>query len=912
MNIFKRFTIKSLKKNRTRTIVTIIGIILSVAMITAVTTTVSSMQDFMLRVVEQNTGSWHGVFHEVSEERAKELAAKKEVDKSGALQNIGYAKLKDSQNHYKPFLYIGAYAGDYEKLRPIRLLEGRMPQNSTELILPKFLQENGGFQYKAGDVLTLDVGMRKSKEGDSLWQMDALDESLGADEDFESVGEQTYHVVGIYDGAGSNNYITPGYAALTKADKNITPQGETLYITLHEPENTNQFMKKNEEGAKKTDINSSYLTYSGNSQNDASKEVMNRLMIILIGIIMFGSIALIYNSFSISVTERKKQYGLLSSIGATRKQLKRSVMFESVILSAIGIPLGVLAGLGGMAVTFYFISDIFEKFFTSDSAQGITLQLSASLVSVAIAVVVGFVTVLISAYLPARKALKISAIEAIRQADDIKVKPKKLKTSRIVQKLFGLEGMMASKNFKRNKRKYRATVFSLFISIVLFISASSFCDYMSKGISVVMRDYDCDLQYNTDKLEHEKTLYEGMKKVKGVTDSSYCINGFNLYLVVTKNQLTDNYINKNLDLSGEGENTRVPVNLLTVFVDDVSYEKYLDKNGFDKSVYMNKEKPTAIAVNQIREYVGSMGKYEVYPAFSAKQMGGKLLFQKKLPKGYEMEPYMETKRDKDGNPMFTAVKYEWESAGDGGGMDGHAVEGSERTLTMDEAYESTDIRIGEMTDKVPAVVERYAGGCPILLYPRGAMEKICKRTDDFELSISFNSEQPAVSYREMCTLLKNNNLSTDMLQNIDEMYQTQNALITLIRVFSFGFIILITMIAMANVFNTISTNVSLRRREFAMLRSVGMTQKGFYKMMNYECLLYGIKGVMYGVPVAIGVTALIYWGVSAGIDQDFYVPWYSVVIAVGSVFVVVFATMLYSMGKIRKDNVVDTLKNENY
>ena len=144
------------------------------------------------------------------------------------------------------------------------------------------------------------------------------------------------------------------------------------------------------------------------------------------------------------------------------------------------------------------------------------------------------------------------------------------------------------------------------------------------------------------------------------------------------------------------------------------------------------------------------------------------------------------------------------------------------------------------------------------------------------------------------------------------MYQSQNALLTLVRVFSFGFIILITMIAMANVFNTISTNVSLRRREFAMLRSVGMTQKGFYKMMNFECLLYGVKGVMYGVPVAIGVTALIYWGISAGIDQDFYVPWYSVAIAVGSVFVVVFATMLYSMGKVRKDNVVETLKNENY
>lgn len=912
MNIFRQYTMKSLKKNRTRTIVTIIGIILSVAMITAVTTTVSSMQDFMLRIVEQNTGSWHGVFYELPEESAKKIVAEKEVDKSGALQNVGYARLKDSQNHYKQYLYIGAYTEDYENLRPIYLVEGRKPQNSSEIILPKFLQENGGIQYKTGDMLTLDVGIRKDETGTGLWQLDAIENPEGEDVDFQSIGKRTYHVVGIYTGPDSDDSMTPGYGALTKADTNITARGETLYVTLHEPDGTDKFMKAHGKEAKTTDINSSYLTYSGNSQSDSIKKVMNRLMVILIGIIMFGSIALIYNSFSISVTERKKQYGLLSSIGATRKQLKRSVMFESVILSAIGIPLGILAGLGGMAVTFYFISDIFTKFFMNDASQAITLQLSASLMSIVIAAGVGFVTVLISAYLPARRALKISAIEAVRQADDIKVKPKKLRTSRMTQKLFGLEGMLASKNFKRNKRKYRATVFSLFISIVLFISASSFCDYMQRSISVFMAEYDCDLRYLTDNLKEEKKLYESMKNVKKVTDSNLCVIGYGLPFVVTKGQLTDSYIDTTLEPGEQNGNVKVPIDMMIVFVDEDYYEEYLDKNGFDKPVYMNTEKPTAIAVNQLRRYVGSMGKYEVYHAFNEKQLGGRLLFEKKLPEGYELEHYSETRLDKDGNPMFQAVKYEWEARADGTGMDGHVVEGSEKNMTIDEAYDSTDIRIGTTTDNIPTAVEMYAGSAPILLYPRGAMEKVCKSTEGFDLSMNFNSDYPEESYKEMCTILTNNKLSTDKLQNIDEMYQSQSALITLVRVFSFGFIILITMIAMANVFNTISTNVSLRRREFAMLRSVGMTQKGFYKMMNYECLLYGVKGIMYGVPVSIGMTALIYWSISAGIDQDFYVPWYSVVIAVGSVFVVVFATMLYSMGKIRKDNVVETLKNENY
>ena len=97
-----------------------------------------------------------------------------------------------------------------------------------------------------------------------------------------------------------------------------------------------------------------------------------------------------------------------------------------------------------------------------------------------------------------------------------------------------------------------------------------------------------------------------------------------------------------------------------------------------------------------------------------------------------------------------------------------------------------------------------------------------------------------------------------------------------------------------------------------MLRSVGMTQKSFRKMSDFECLLYGAKGLMYGLPVAIGVTALIWKAMNSEIAMEFYIPWYSVAIAVGSVFLVVFATMLYSMSKIRKDNVVETLKEENY
>ncbi|NLB21936.1 MAG: ABC transporter permease, partial [Clostridium sp.] len=166
-------------------------------------------------------------------------------------------------------------------------------------------------------------------------------------------------------------------------------------------------------------------------------------------------------------------------------------------------------------------------------------------------------------------------------------------------------------------------------------------------------------------------------------------------------------------------------------------------------------------------------------------------------------------------------------------------------------------------------------------------------------------------FKKMVDQLTDSNLSQSNLFNIASVVERNRALINVINIFSFGFIILISLIAAANVFNTISTNIHLRKREFAMLKTVGMTPKGFKKMMTYESVLYGLKGLLYGLPVAIGVTYLIYLAMSNGIDFEFFIPWYSLIIAIGSVFIVVFSTSAYGMNKIRQDNPIDALKSEN-
>lgn len=141
--------------------------------------------------------------------------------------------------------------------------------------------------------------------------------------------------------------------------------------------------------------------------------------------------------------------------------------------------------------------------------------------------------------------------------------------------------------------------------------------------------------------------------------------------------------------------------------------------------------------------------------------------------------------------------------------------------------------------------------------------------------------------------------------------QEEQQLITILSVFVYGFIALITAISVANIFNTISTSVSLRKREFGMLKSVGMTPKGFNKMINYESIFYGVKSLLYGIPLSIGVMLLIYRSMMHSFDYNFELPWMSLLFVVIAIFVIVGSAMLYSSSKIKKENIIDALKQEN-
>lgn len=899
MNVFNKVTLQSLKKNKTRTIVTIIGIILSAAMICAVTTFASSFMNYAKENTIYSDGNWHGYERDTDFQTYKDIWNTGKLEEAVYLQQLGYAYAEGCENEFKPYIYVLGAGKDVEEVLPIHITSGKYPTSSTEILLPEHLYTNGGVKYNLGDTITLELGQRMldgyPMSQDSPCYIYEQGNEVFNGEVLDVKETRTYKVVGFYERLSwrIETFEAPGYTALTLSDKETyTPYKYDVYFRMENPKDTFDFMKE----MKLTgDYNSDLLMYSGTFAVNAFTTMLYSLAAIVIGLIMFGSVALIYNAFSISVSERTKQFGLLSSIGATKKQLKRMVFFEALSVSVIGIPIGVIAGVGGIGVTLMLLGDKFKSM-----GFGVDMKLSVSPAAIIIAVIVALITVLISAWIPSKRATKVSAVEAIRQNLDVK-NTKPVKTSKLTYKLFGLPGMLANKHYKRNKKKYRTTVLSLFMSIVLFVSASAFTDYLMETVGVGFGSVGYDLSMHAsgnafDKITPEELLNR-MKAAKSVTGGAYSQER-NVYSEISTEYLTDEgveFLDRN---QGQGKDKSVRnAYIYITFVDDATFRALLEDNGLNEKKYMDPKNPLAIAVDGATMFNLYTQKYETTTFFNKDEFSLVIQKEKDIP-GYYCSGEITNETGK------TVVRYSKDPESD--------VEGDKDIFfSLEEGYIYTPINVGNVIYEKPFFV-RDSNGMRFI-YPFSLAEQVFEDFDAINNSYYYmlTSDSHAESYTAVETILKDNGFNTKNIQNIAEMEESERNIVTIIRVFSYGFIVLISLIAAANVFNTISTNISLRRREFAMLKSVGMAQKDFNKMMNFECLLYGSRALLYGLPVSCGVTYLIYLAIMEGYEARFHLPWTAIGIAVLSVFLVVFITMMYSMSKIKKDNPIDALKNEN-
>lgn len=900
MNVFTKITIKTLRKNKTRTLVTIIGIVLATAMLTAVTTFISSLQSYMVRAVIAQMGNWHGVVYELSGEQVRQMEGDGKMEETAAVQEVGFAVLPGATeeswlSRRAPYLFVMGMTDEAGEMLPIRLSKGRMPENEGELVVTSMAIATGRADIELGDTLTLEIGKRMStgREPEELLLYNPLlmvtedgDMDLEVGEKLVPQETRTYKVVGFMDTPGFVDSNSASYCAVTAADEK--PEEDSRFACFYRCRRSPDVYETAErymEGGSYATYNSELLRYQGVSLNRPFMRMLYGLAAILIFLIMTGGISLVYNSFAISVSDRTRQFGLLASTGATPKQLRGMVLREALLVSAVGIPLGILSGIVGIGITLHFTGRAFSYLYASASE---VLHLSVSWPAVAVAAVTALVTVLISAWIPSRRAARISPMDAIRQTGDIKVPKRIARKGKLSYRLFGLEGMIAGKHFSRNKRQYRTTIFSLFISIVLFISASSFSSYVKSSIRTVndISENDISVYIEEEKEGEMEEIRERVRAVEGV-DHMLSVGCINMDLPIDPELVSEDYRafleaqDGRTDETGWGGLYREDGKLMLydsriLVLEDEAYEAYVEELGLPKEEYLGAEADKVIALNQVKGYISQQQRFRLYDIMKAP--------------GAEVEMLM---TDYDA----------WNEAERAAG----------RNLPRGDFQKPCSVTVGTFAGRAPMnLYGEWGGGFSVFLSESmlsrlGGGENPYFRT--VQLYIQAENHRATAERLEELTL-DGSYESYFFVMNEAETRETHRSLLLTVDVFTFGFITLISLIAVANVFNTISTGVLLRRKEFAVLSSVGMTPKGLRRMLNYECVLYGCKALLYGLPASMLITWRIYEVVARSMDTGFYVPMASIVIAVLSVFLVVFATMLYARSRMEGENIMDSIRQE--
>ena len=838
MSILNRLTIKNLRLNKKRTIVTIIGIILSTALMVGIGLLFSSFQDLMIRDTIGYSGKYEAKYNDVDLIKLNDIKNKNFT--YFYEKPIGFSKI-ESSNEYKPYMYITSVNKEY--FNELKLVDGSFPKNENEIVISNHVITNGELNYKVGDIVTFTYGSRNIDGDITLANSELVDGEFLTNE-----GTHTYKIVGIVDRSNFESYSASGYTAFT-LDVNSDKGNANLYVMFNK---NKKIIKQSEELAKELNYdgdinyNSTLLALYGESTYGNVMSSMGGMMIIMLSLVSIGCIIVIYNSFAISVMERKKEFGLLSSIGATKRQLSHTVFFEAVVVGVIGIILGIIGAYIGIGCVILIINNLI-----SDMLE-YKLHLVTNPLFIVIPVIFMIVVIGVSAFIPSRRASKVSPIEAIRQNDDIKINKKKIRTSKLVLKLFGIEGEIALKNIKRNKKKYRVTIVSLFISIVLFIS-----------FSLAPREvpYEYQISYFGDDPNNDK---EALDKINEIVKSSdvkeYVSYSVSNLSIIGNYTYSDEYLD--FYKSAYGENGIKALNNLkyqyiSIYIlDDNSYNKYKKLIGLDKDsvILLNKFKGVSYGNNKRVNYN--------IPVINNGNINIKIC------------------NFDDNDEDVDTTKY--------------------CNKNIDNIF---------VTNKSFDLIEEFS------------------YMDDFKLIVNkklYDSISDSSTHYTQFNIISDNTNNIDKLTkdldkysnvnytNVKEAMKQANNLILVVKILMYGFISLVTLIGVTSVFNTISTSMALRKREFAVLRSVGLTNRGFNKILFFESLFFGMKSLIFAIPVSIGITVLIHYALADMVSiSTIIIPWKYIIISIVSVFVIVLLTMMYSTSKIKKHNIIEQIREEN-
>ena len=928
MNLMKTLTLKNLKLNRKRTIVTIVGIILATALLSALVTLVSSFQYSVIEYQKQKGGDFHVKFSNVKMSELSEFKNNRNIESTFETMGMGFAKLDGCKNEDKPYAYVMATDEAGFERGCFKLIEGRMAKNEDEIVIPRHLKTNGRIDIKVGDEITLDIGKRYDSNTESV-----ISENCAYEHDAETLTDTVtkhYKVVGIMErpGYGMEDYSAAGYTFVTYSDElaaidngtkseaseadttltvysrytqkalrnkdavtaDIIGVDEKLFAKANNSsvemsaEESDRFLKEMENAKYDIYINGFLISYECVFPIDGTFKALFTVATVVALIIILTSVYCIKNSFNISITEKIRQYGMLASVGATRRQIKSSVKTEAAMLGVVGIPVGTMSGILASLVLVKVVNAL------SASWLNFALSFHTSLPALILAVILSIATIYFSATGSARRAAKVTPLEAIRNTKEIKIKSAKLKTPAIIGRIWGIGGVISYKNIKRNNKKYRTTVTSIVICSVTFIVISYFMSmaFSRVGMSYASTDYNIGINMSCKKdLDIEKLS----KLLSGIEGAEDYLVGAGYDFDVDNPEYTKKYGEYCRKLIDESED--VSQMFLITVLDDKSYDKYASDAGIKNAA------EGAILVNK--------GTFAVYNENSSK-------YVKK-----EMELY----KYKAGDTIRCGY-----NVYDDAPSDDNAVEGDTESSTEDNnngIRKTVDVTIAGVTDKVPIGYEGYSNNTLYTLlfmnqkgfeslwadgksgnelkpgYATYSAYVVAENADDyqdtFEKETEENPEYSQISF---------------YVSNLDKQMRDEKSLFTLLGVFAYGLIVVIALIGITNIINTLSTGMELRSREFATLRSIGMTDKQFAGMVRLESVFISVKALVIGVPLGILISYLLCVMMNRMDDAIIYEPPYkAIILCIVVVIMLIYAIMKLSMTKLRHNNIIETIKNEN-
>lgn len=869
MNVFNKLTLKQMLLNKKRTVATIIGVILSASLFTAVISFVSSTLFNMENELKRTEGNYHITVRDIDKEELDNLSKNKDIKDFKYFKHIGYSKIK---NDNKPYLSIEAICDNFTDKVSVKLTSGRMPQNQNEIILPSNLEKNGEDNYKLNEKINLGVGQRLNN-GKVLTQTDGFySESEKLDVRFQ----KTYKIVGFYKRNQMNPVASPGYSAFTVNDKSSTTSGKyTAFLSVAKPLKGGSILSdlSKKYGKKKV---SKTLLFDINcfSPNSEIKKPFYILALIFIVIIFVGSVSLIYNSFSISVSSRTKEFGMLSSIGATRKQLLKSVLFEANAISIFGIALGILLGCAGMGITLWKTGDVFNSLLTP-TADKFVFHISP--LAILLPIIITYITVLISASIPLIKGTKVTPIVAIKENKNIKLKGKRnYKVSPLISKTFGFEGVLSQKYYKRSKSRYRTTIIALSLSVILFVCANSFVSYLNSA-------FKAQMGINTETFDYALTPESKSDKNSSIKQADV----MNL----------QNILNKNENVAQTEISHQMSVGRFEVYKKDLSKDAMskIDKVGGDGKAFKTVENK----------------KDKVY-------LNGNIIFLddesfSKILKANNIYKY-------ENQALVYSPEYKRNAKGQIEKNSGISKKFSKISFSV---YDSKDKKY-EMSFENSTIIKNL----PSISGMTSDMN------DDIRIYLPISKSNAYQSYREFLSpytlfIRAKDGKQKQLGQDIDNIVKTQKnrvevfdfyeqrefitGFMFVLKVFSYGFTILISFISLANLFNVIYTNVMFRKTDLAVLRSIGMTESSIKKSTIFEALNYSLKSLFWGISLSVLLNYLMFFALKKGNvwSASFYMPTFPIIFSITGVVIVVFVTMLYFVKQMSNQNIIETIRNQN-